>query len=222
MSSSVLEISGTYFLPISRDVSRREVPGVIRRIKSTTSEAIRQYSQFGKMAVMSFANPFSPGSWIPGFPTQEDRLLSLTPDAHDRLKENKDLYPLFRSNRSLYLPNVTLSLNEDSTTNKKPLTYTMLVAPPIRMNSKRVREELETYSYTELVNYYMKPKLHNLLVQCVNDGVLTVILGLWGLEEDFAPRTKSERQAYVTAVMRMMTEVSKKFLPFLKQIVITE
>lgn len=228
--SSVLvtEIPGVVCETIPSYLQRALNPGIIIEEALTTSEAIRKYYHDGKVAAMNFANAFSPGGGTAFHRgdrivrTQEENILTLTPDAYTAILENKHLYPLCRNgNRSLYLQGVNLTLEDDFTDSLNPCQYDMLVAPAIDVHNSFIRMQRRFLTDERLIDKYMRPMLHNLLLECVKNQITTVILGPWGCGV-FAPHDYTEKEVYVALVMKMMNEVVSEFLYYFPQIVFTK
>lgn len=228
--SSVLvtEILGVVCEAIPDYLRRALYPGVIIEEALTTSEAIRKYHKDGKVAAMNFANAFSPGGGTAFHRgdrvvrTQEENILTLTPDAYTAILDNRHLYPLCRNgNRSLYLQGVNLTQEEDFSDSPDSYQYDMLVAPAIDVHNSFIRMQRRFLTDERLIDKYMRPMLHNLLLECVKNEITTVILGPWGCGV-FAPHDYAEKEIYVALVMKMMNEVATDFLHYFPQVVFTK
>lgn len=228
--SSVLvtEIPGVICEEIPIHLQKALAPGIVIEEALTTSQAIRKYHQDGKVAAMNFANAFTPGGGAAFHRgdrivrTQEENILALTPDAYTALLEYKHLYPLCRNgNRSLYLQGVTLTQEDDFTDSLNPCQYDMLVAPAIDVHNSFIRMQRRFLTDERLIDKYMRPMLHNLLLECVKNGITTVILGPWGCGV-FAPHDYDEKAVYVALVMKMMNEVVAEFSYYFPQVIFTK
>lgn len=232
LTPSVYEISGIVCekIPLcyEKSSSQENPLANISEESLTTSEAIRKYHVYGKVAAMNFANAFRPGGGTAfhrgdlEIRTQEENILTLTPDAYIALLDHKHLYPLCdNGNRSLYIQNVNLTLNDDFTESDIYYTYDMLVAPAIDVHNSFIARQRELFTDERLIDKYMRPMLNNLLIECIKNQVKIVILGPWGCGV-FAPRDRAEKTCYVTKVMTMMYEVVSNFRPYFDNIIFTK
>jgi uncharacterized protein (TIGR02452 family) len=224
----VYEIKGIFCEIVPKYYKKSKILASISEDALTTSEAIRKYYKNGKVAAMNFANAFRPGGGTAfhrgdlEIRTQEENILTLTPDAYTTLLDHKHLYPLCNNgNRSLYIQNVNLTFNDDFTKSDVIYTYDMLVAPAIDVHNIFIAEQRKLFTDEKLIDKYMRPMLNNLLIECIKNQVKIVILGPWGCGV-FAPHDYAEKTSYVTKVMTMMYEVVSEFRPYFDHIVFTK
>lgn len=227
-SPVVHEVRGIVCDPIPCYYKKNDSLAIMSEEALTTSETIRKYHSLGKIAAMNFANAFTPGGGTAFHRgdrvvrTQEENLLTLTPDAYTAMLDHKHLYPLCdNGNRSLYIQNVNLTQNDDFTDGKIIYTYDMLVAPAIDVHNSFMIRQRKLFTDERLIDKYMRTMLNNLLVECVKNRVKIVILGPWGCGV-FAPHDYTEKADYVSKVMKMMYEVVSEFRVYFDHIIFTK